>query len=239
MTLATPWAARSVTQEYGIDPDKVEAVGLGRNHDISPTTRDWGSPRFLFVGFDWDRKNGPAVLEAFAAVRERHRQATLDVAGRHPELRADGVRGHGPLSLSDPAESAALDRLFGQATCLVVPSRFEAAGIVYLEAAAAGLPSIGTTRGGAADLVGRGGLVVAPDDPAALREAMMRLCDPRLAAELGELGRRRAREFTWQAVAARLLARAGIGEEAEPVAWLPRTGSAGAPHPSARPALRQ
>lgn len=219
VTLATPWAARSVTQEYGIDPAKVEAVGLGRNHDITPAPRDWGAPRFLFVGFDWDRKNGASVLEAFAAVRLRHPQATLDVAGRHPVLRADGVRGHGPLSLSDPAESAVLDRLFGRATCLVVPSRFEAAGIVYLEAAAAGLPSIGTTRGGAADLVGRGGRVVAPDDPAALRETMLRLCDPALAAGLGELGRRRAREFTWQAVAARLLARAGIGAQAHPVSW--------------------
>lgn len=219
VALATPWAARSVVRDYDVAPEKVHAVGLGRNHEIAPPSRDFGTPRFLFVGFDWERKNGSGVLEAFRAVRERHPRATLDVVGRHPALEEESVRGHGPLSLSDPAQSAALDRLFAAATCLVVPSRFEAVGIVYLEAAAAGLPSIGTTRGGAADLVGAGGRVVDPDDPVALRTAMTQLCEPGLAAELGALGRRRAAEFTWAAVAERLLALAGLGPAAAPVSW--------------------
>ena len=52
--------------------------------------KDWSVPRFLFVGVDWERKRGAAVVEAFAAVRERHPNATLDLVGDHPDLDAPG-----------------------------------------------------------------------------------------------------------------------------------------------------
>ena len=53
--------------------------------------RDWSRPRFLFVGVDWRRKNGAAVLDAFEEVRRVVPAASLDLVGNHPEIDAPGV----------------------------------------------------------------------------------------------------------------------------------------------------
>ncbi len=199
------WVANSIRDDYGIDPDKIHLVGFGRNFEPPPVDRDWSAPRFLFLGVEWERKRGPAVLEAFAKVRAQHPAATLDVVGGHPPLDRDGVTGHGRLSLGSSRDREGLADLLARATCLVLPSAFEAFGIAYLDAGAAGVPSIGTTVGGAPDAIGDGGVVVEPDDQSALTAAMLKLVDPDTARHLGELASAHSALFTWQAVAERVL----------------------------------
>ena len=89
------------------------------------------------------------------------------------ELISAGVTAHGPLDLADAAGREKAERLFESATCFVMPSRFEPFGMVYAEAAAAGVPSIGSTGGGAADAIGDGGLLVEPGNESALLNAMV------------------------------------------------------------------
>jgi glycosyltransferase involved in cell wall biosynthesis len=202
---ATDWAAQSAVRDYGVARERARVVGIGRNHTPRPVSRDWGSPRFLFVGGDWRRKNGDAVVRAFARVRERFPTARLDLSGHHPRVDVNGVTGHGWLSLGDESERAKLDRLFENATCFVMPSRVEPAGIVYLEAGAAGVPCIGTTVGGCTELIGEGGTVVDPHDERALVDAMLRFSDGAAAQEAGRRALDRADHFTWEAVARRLL----------------------------------
>jgi glycosyltransferase involved in cell wall biosynthesis len=208
---ATHWVAESIVGSYGIPRERVFTVGLGQNHEApAPAPRDWSVPRYLFVGVDWERKNGPAVLAAFAQVREQHPEARLDVVGGHPRLEQDGVVGHGLLSLVQEADRARLAALFAGATTFVMPSLHEPAGIVYIEAGGAGVPSIGTTAGGAATMIGPGGLTVDPLAPAALVRAMRELADPQTARRLGELAREHSALFTWRKVAERLLRASAI-----------------------------
>ncbi len=207
---ATPWTAASVVGDYYIPSQKVHAVGVGTTHEISRPDRDWSRPRFLFVGKDWEDKNGPVLLRAFADLLSTVPTATLDLVGHHPPVEQPGVTGHGFLSLRDPRAQEKLTELYAAATCLVVPTTFEPAGIVFLEAAAAGLPSIGTSRGGAADLIGAGGVTVDPTDPVALGAAMRHMCDPAAAAAAGRAAAERVRLFTWPKVAERILAAAGL-----------------------------
>jgi glycosyltransferase involved in cell wall biosynthesis len=203
--VASEWAAESVRQDYGIDASKVHVVGFGSNLEPLSIDRDWHVPRFLFVGVDWERKRGAAVVEAFAAVRERHPEATLDLVGGHPRIAMEGVVEHGFLPLGSEEGRRRYAELLGSATCLLMPSTFEPFGIAYLDAAASCVPSIGTTVGGAADAVGESGRLVSPDDPPALVEAMMELADAETARNLGERGLSRSARFTWQAVAERVL----------------------------------
>jgi glycosyltransferase involved in cell wall biosynthesis len=203
--VGSAWTGESVRDDYGIDPSKVHVVGFGRNLVTTPVDRDWSVPRFLFLGVWWELKRGAAVLDAFAEVRARHPHATLDIAGRHPPLDAPGVRGHGLLSLASPDDRARMIDLLDHATCMVVPSRREAFGIAYADAGAAGVPCIGTSIGGAPETIGPGGLVVEPGDEDGLVAAMLRLCDPAVARELGERAREHAAQFTWEAVAERIL----------------------------------
>ncbi len=85
----------------------------------------------------------------------------------------------------------------------------EGFGIVFLEAAAAGVPSVAGDSGGAAEAVvdGETGLVVRrPEDAGELASAIGRLLDdPELARRQGAAARRRAETaFAYDVLAARL-----------------------------------
>ena len=199
------WAAASAIEDYDVDRRKVHVVGVGANHLVTSADRQWYPPRFLFVGTDWRRKNGDAVVGAFRRLREEHSGARLELVGGVPPLTADGVTVHGMLSLGDPRERERLEHLLREATCFVMPSRHEPAGIAYVDAAHAGLPSIVSTTGGAEELVGPGGIGVAPNDDHALLEAMTALSEPTLARAMGAKAHEHAKRYTWDAVAERLL----------------------------------
>ena len=200
------WAAASLVTDYGLDPERVHVVGVGRNRDLEiPPDRDWSVPRFLFVGVQWERKNGPRLLRAFARLRAERPDATLDVVGRHPAIDQAGVRTHGFLRLDRDDERARLDGLFRAATCVVLPSLYEPSAIVHAEAAGAGLASIGSAAGGSGTLIGDAGILVDPLSDDALTGALRELADPERARQLGVRAAARAPLLTWEAVVGRLL----------------------------------
>jgi glycosyltransferase involved in cell wall biosynthesis len=204
------WSGDELIRE-GVPASKIRVVGYGPNLSLeAPEQRDWSVPVFLFMGWDWQRKNGDAVVRAFVRLRELVQDAVLNVVGHHPALRAEGVVGHGPLSVFDPVQCEQVAALFRASTCLVVPSFVEPFGIVYVEGAHAGLPSIGTSVGGTADSIGDGGVLVEPDDEDGLFEAMRTLAEPDVARELGARAARRAQNFTWEATTDRILEAAGL-----------------------------
>ena len=85
------------------------------------------------------------------------------------------------------------------ADLLAAPSRNEGMGRVLVEAMALGLPVVGAAVGGIPDVIedGECGLVVPPEDPAALAEALAELgVDAARRAKLGSAGRRRAEAFS-------------------------------------------
>lgn len=203
--MTNSWAAGSARDDYGLPVDKVHSIGVGSHEPRRVVERDWSTPRYLFVGLDWERKNGPRMLRAFDRVRQTHPDAALDVVGGHPPLDVAGVTGHGRLRRDVTADRARLRELFDAATCFVMPSLFEPSAVVYTEAAASGLPSIGTCVGGSADLIGDGGLVVDPQSDDAVAGAMLELADPERAQAVAARAADRSALFTWQAVAERLL----------------------------------
>jgi glycosyltransferase involved in cell wall biosynthesis len=204
--VASEWAAQSVRDEYGVPAARVHVVGFGSNVGLGRgEDRDWAVPSFLFGGFDWERKGGASVVEAFTAVRERFPTARLDLVGRHPPIDVAGVTGHGPLPLDSEAGQRQYAEILGRATCFVMPSRIEPFGIAYLDAARAGIASIGTTVGGAADAIGDAGTLVEPGEKTALVAAMSEFADPEVAHRCGDRARERAEGFTWAAVGGRVL----------------------------------
>ncbi len=210
-TAASRWTAHSLSDDYGVARERIAVVGFGANHRAHAERRDWSTPRFLFVGIDWERKGGPQLLRAFARLHRANAAARLDVIGGHPPLRQDGVNFHGVLSQQREEERETVRALFARATCFVMPSLVEPFGIVYVEAAAAGIPSIGSSIGGPRDVIGGdGGAVVPGDDEDALLAAMLRLADPETARRMGEAAARRAALYTWPKVAERLLRALGL-----------------------------
>ena len=205
--VSTSWAARSFVEDYGVPAERVHVVGMGhRARSAVAGHRDWAVPRLLFVGVDWRRKNGTAVVEAFRSLRAQVPDATLDVVGEHPDLAGiPGLTGHGLLRRDDPAAQALLDSLFGRATMFVLPSLFDPSPIAYLEAASAGVPVVATVEGGASELLGAGAIAVSPGDQAAIDAAVLRLADPDVARATGAEAAARAAASTWSGVAGRVL----------------------------------
>jgi glycosyltransferase involved in cell wall biosynthesis len=209
--VCTDWAKNFLVEDFNVPENKVHVVGVGhRPRLVSPDSRNWTAPRFLFVGINWKRKNGAAVVEAFARVRERFPNATLDLVGRHSAIDAPGITDHGFLSRENAHAQKVLDDLFRMATAFVLPSLFEPAGIAYLEAASAGLPVIGTNRGGARELLEGATLSVDPYDRESLVGAMLQLCDMEAARSMGERARIRVANSTWEAVSGRIAERLGL-----------------------------
>ncbi|MEX2557964.1 MAG: glycosyltransferase family 4 protein [Actinomycetota bacterium] len=204
--VSSRWAADSLVRDHGIAARKIRVVGNGRNADTPPPIdRDWSTPRFLFIGRHWKRKNGDAVVRALTRVRKEHPEARLDIVGGHPPIDVEGVTGHGHVAVSEPAGRATIEGLFAAATCFVVPSLIEPFGLVYVEAAAAGVASIATNIGGTETSVGVGGIILDPGDDEAIYRAMLEMCDPDRARSLGEIARARASLFTWPQFGQRIL----------------------------------
>jgi glycosyltransferase involved in cell wall biosynthesis len=138
-------------------------------------------------------------------------RATAIAAEDLPELRVE-VAGPGPC-LEDVKQLAAelgvagriaflgevrdVPALLARARMFVLPSRSEGIPLTALEAMARGLPVVATRVGGLPEVVADGvtGLLVPPDDPAALAQAIVRIGrDPAGGLRMGQAGRRRVEQ---------------------------------------------
>lgn len=173
------------------------------------------------VGRLRDRYKGhDVVLEALPRVLERLPDARWVVIGdgrqrTQLEERAARLGVAHAVSFLGAVPDAERDARLREADVFVMPARFpegevavEGFALVYLEAAAWGVPAIAGDVGGPREAVvdGETGLLVDPESPARVAAAILSLAtDPERTRRLGERARRRAEaEFTWQHVAGEL-----------------------------------
>ena len=89
--------------------------------------------------------------------------------------------------------------LFRQAAVVAYPSFEEGFGLPALEGLACGAPVITTAGSSLEEVVGDAALLVPPDDPDAIADAIAQIIDdPVVAARLRAAGPARAARFTWE-----------------------------------------
>jgi glycosyltransferase involved in cell wall biosynthesis len=203
------WLADSFLRDFGQKSEKVHVVGAGVNLPTPPVIeRSWETPRFMIVGRDFARKGGQFLLEAFKQVRREVPDAELVIVGPDLNLEMPGVSCPGLLSKANPEHQQRLDKLFRQATCMVLPSIYEPFGISLTEGMIYGLPCVTVDRCAMPEIVqhGKTGLVARPGDAASLAAAMIEIAkNPVQGKEFGAAGRARAlSNYTWRAVAEKI-----------------------------------
>jgi glycosyltransferase involved in cell wall biosynthesis len=170
-------------------------------------------PLVLFAGRLASNKGLPILVDAFADVADEHPDAVLALAGDDPGRGADLLARARDRGVGDPVQVLGhLDRdlyrsALAAADVLVLPSEYEALGIVLLEAMACSTPVVAARRGGMPEVVGdEAGLVVPYGEVPGLAEAIAGvLADPGKGEKMGAAGRERvAHRFTWEAVVDRV-----------------------------------
>lgn len=151
-----------------------------------------------------EKKGIDTLVDAAALLRTDHPDLRVEIVGSGPlrdELTAR-IAAHGldeQVVLRGALRSDEVAASYAAAAMLVMPCRIAADGdrdglpTVILEAMARGLPVVSTDTVGIGEVVRDHdtGLLIAPDDPAALAGAIARLrTDPELGARLGAAGRR-------------------------------------------------
>jgi len=179
----------------------------------SPSASNSGPLRVVFLGRMIEEK-GPDVLIRAAGLLRRPDLEVLLIGSQgfardaplspyEQDLRrlaAEATTASGGGIRFEPfVDRTALPDLLRSADVLVVPSRWdEPSGLTAAEGLATGLPVIASRVGGLPDVVGSAGILVAPDDPTALADALASLADdPTERARRAAASRRHALEHDW------------------------------------------
>ena len=169
--------------------------------------------RILTVGRLHPRKGQLQTLQALRALPAATRaQIEYWIVGRATradyalELRQAAAAADFPVHFHDDLDDGQVEDAYARADIFAMTSidhglSVEGFGLVYLEAAAHGLPVVAHAVGGVREAVEPDvtGLLVAPADPGALTAAFARLiADPGLRRRLGDAGRTWAHRHDWR-----------------------------------------
>jgi glycosyltransferase involved in cell wall biosynthesis len=179
VTVCTTYMQR-LARAHGADPTVIP-IGVDTTiftrRDRPPEGPPW---RLLNVASLNPVKDHHTLIEAFRVVVERLGEVHLDIAGEDTmggaianRVRSLDLDRH--VTFHGVLPSDALARRYRTAHLFVQSSRHEAAGVVALEAAASGVPVVGTAVGYVADWAMTRAAAVPPADPCALADAIVRL----------------------------------------------------------------
>ena len=198
----------------------VIAEGLPQAVPAGPLPAGLEPGFILAVGTVEPRKNYRRLLSAFRQMRGRHGSLPFIIKGRPgvPELVIAGRPGwaYGDTLQRIAAEPGVrylghvdeptLTALYESASVLAFPSLYEGFGLPLLEAMAHGVPAVVGAAGALPELALGAAIAVKPDDVDAIAGALERLLsDEQLRQKLGEEGKRRAANFSWDRAAEQTL----------------------------------
>ncbi|KKT71793.1 MAG: Glycosyl transferase group 1 [Candidatus Uhrbacteria bacterium GW2011_GWE2_45_35] len=208
--------AAEVERDFGVKRTVVCYPGIKNLGHLAPDQEESGRSKrdfvLLTVSRLVSRKGHLRVLKAISELQEQIPNLRYRIIGEGPEL-AEIIRVANELGIYDllrlngRVTDTEIAEAYDEADIFVMPTVVdevdrEGFGIVYLEAAVHGLPSIATDHPGVDEAVinNQTGLLVPDGDIEALKEAILRLrSNPKERRSLGSAARSRATEdFVWE-----------------------------------------
>lgn len=198
---ASEFGRCEAVEMLGAAPGRVEVVPLGVGAPFRPDADAAAAraafglerPYVLTVGSLIARKNLAALEQTADALRREGIDLVVAGSGRG-YMRAGAT----PVRQLGYVDQALLSGLYAGAAAFTLPSLYEGFGLPVLEAMASGTPVVASDRTALPEVCGDAALLVDPDDPDALTEAILAaIGDDRLRAA----GLERARSFSWERTA--------------------------------------
>lgn len=217
--------AEQLVEYYDADPTRIEIVPPGVDHALFSPGNQAGArwaletnddPLLVFIGRIQPLKGVDIAVEALARVRRSDARLWIvgGASGKGGGAEVDRIRSlMDDLGLTErvrfipPQPHHLLSTYYRAADICLVPSRSESFGLVALEAAACGVPTVASAVGGLLTLVDHGhtGYLVEGRDPADYAAWIDTILgDPVLARRLSVSAAARARTYTWSTSASRL-----------------------------------
>jgi glycosyltransferase involved in cell wall biosynthesis len=197
------WFADSLVRESSVPHHKVflaypGATSLAAAGQAPRPPRPAPRSRLLFLGTSFHVKGGDLAVAAVTHLRTHNPAITLTVAGpsRWP-LAGDPPPG---IDFVGRVPRERVARLLDEHDVLVMPSRLEGFGIVFVEALARGLPCIGRRAFAMPEIIEEGvtGGLIDSDDPAELARAIQNvLASDEIFAEVAARAGGEGERFTW------------------------------------------
>jgi len=204
----------------GVDGDNLKRSA--RSINVARARYQLPSRYFVFIGTLQPRKNIERLVKAFRRWQREHddRDTALVLAGAKGWLFDETwLQGAANIRVTGYIDEAYKGGLLAGAIALVFSSLYEGFGFPVIEALHCGTPVIASDTSSLPELVGDAGLLVDPLNVSDIAGAMSRCSDDAaLRQALIERGFQRARRFTWERTAAKVMeafdelgARAGPG----------------------------
>jgi glycosyltransferase involved in cell wall biosynthesis len=202
------WARRVLVDLYALPDDRIHVAEPGVDAaEVAPGTATAGA--LLTVAAVIPGKGHDVLLDALATLPGLRWHCLCVGSLERDRVFAEQLRRRtlvggldGRVRFTGPRTGAELARSYGAADLLVLPTRGETYGMVVTEALARGLPVVAADVGGVPEALGHGadgtrpGLLVPPDDPAALGDALRAwLGDADLRRRLRRAARQRRRSL--------------------------------------------
>ena len=173
---------REIHEHLGVSDRRIHIIPPGVPVRVDSMPRHAREPKLLYVGSIFNRRNIPALINAFAAVARARPDATLDIVGdnrTYPfedvaalvERQNLGTR----ITWHAYASDDVLAGLYQRARAFAFLSEYEGLGMTPLEALTAGVPSVLYDTPIARESCGHAALYVKRGDDRALREGIGRL----------------------------------------------------------------
>ncbi len=213
------YTAQKVQELYGISREHIRIIPPGINYaywqNLLATAEkaDHNPPTILCVAKHYPRKGIADLIEALPFVIRAVPGVRLSLVGGGPqfEFHQELARQRGVFRyiefVGDVNDDARLARYYRKAQIFCLPTYHETFGIVFLEAMAAGLPVVAYRSTAVPEVVSPNeGLLTPVGDIARLAQNLVTLLLNRtLREQMGAAGRRKVRQFSWQASAQELL----------------------------------
>lgn len=196
------WVRDSLLSDYGLPVEQVTNVGQG--HDLErPAALSPCNGPIVFVGYEFERKGGPLLLEAFRRILAVHPAARLSIVGADLSVSIPGVKVYGKVS-----DKAELQGILHNSCMFVLPSIFDPNPHAAMEAMAMGLPVIVSDACGTQEIIQNeeSGYVVPVSDVDSLSRCIEKLITDRGRRQrIGRAGAIKVYESSdWSLVADRI-----------------------------------